>query len=258
MWAKGAAIHVMLRIILNAIIMLGEVAAIAAVAWLGLNHPFLFAAVTAALSFGLGLSLEAKRLRNELPFYFESGAPRLLFVPVIGFLEALFKGILAGVAALFTFSGTDPSRLYWVAVLFGVTVFAGSGALRLLSLHVAANPTRWGFFRLGPPLGLLYSAGLSLLALFAILPKSTLSDIGWKIIWELPPKPSLAQVSELFSQLKMAFDDFIVTVFSTVIGRDWAEVAGIAVSVNVLAGFVAAVYAAVIAQAVRTAEQKLL
>ncbi len=212
--AKGAAIRVMLRIILNAIIMLGEVAAIAAVAWVGLRHPFLFAAGTAALSFGLGLALEAKRLRNELPFYFDSGAPRLLFVPVIGFLEALFKGILAGVAALFTFSGTDPNRLYWVAVLFGVTVFAGSGALRLLSLHVAANPTRWGYFRLGPPLGLLYSAGLSLLALFAILPKSTLSEIGWEIIWELPPRsanssrsskwPSMTSSSPCFRPLSAA------------------------------------------------------
>jgi hypothetical protein len=84
------------------------------------------------------------------------------------------------------------------------------------------------------------------------------SDIGWKIVWELPDKPSVEQVSELFFQLKQAFDDFIVTLLSTVFERDVARVLAIAVSVNVLAGFVAALWAAVIAGCVREAEQTLL
>jgi hypothetical protein len=246
-----------LRVVLNGLIMLAEVAAVAGTAWLGFSHPFAFAALTALMSFALGLSLEARRLRNELPFYFERTSPRMLLVPIVGFIEALMKGVLAGLAALFTFSGTDPGRLYWVAVVFGATVFAGSSLLRVLSISAGAHPTRWGYFRLGPPLGLLFSAGLAALGALAIVPRTTLSDIGWKIMWELPPKPSLAQVSELFYQLKQAFDDFIVTLLSTVMARDWAEIAGVLVSVNVLAGFVAALYAALIAEAVRSLERRL-
>ena len=128
---------IILRILLNGLIMAAEIAAVAAIAWLGYSHPFLFAVATAALSLALGLNLEAKRLRNELPFYFDAGAARsFALVPVVGALEALLKGVLAGLAALFTFSGTNMDRLYWVAVVFGLTVYAGSSALRYLSLRL--------------------------------------------------------------------------------------------------------------------------
>ncbi|HKZ95863.1 MAG TPA: hypothetical protein VJ045_02660 [Hyphomicrobiaceae bacterium] len=248
-----------LRILLNGLIMAAEIAAVAGVAAAGYQHPFLFAAATAALSLGLGLNLEAKRLRNELPFYFGAGAARsFALVPIVGALEALLKGVLAGLAALFTFSGTNMDRLYWVAVVFGLTVYAGSSVLRYLSLRLDATPSRWGYFRLAPPLGLLFSAGLAALAAWGLVVSASVGDIGWTMVWEMPAKPSVEQVSELLFQLKQAFDDFIVTLFSAVMDREWAKLLGIAVSVNVLAGFVASVYAAVIASAVRRAEDTLL
>jgi hypothetical protein len=249
---------IIVRILLNGGIMLAELAAIAAIAWLGYKHPFLFAGFTALFSFLLGLGMEGARLRNELPFYFENRPMRrLLLVPLVGFTEALFKAVLAGVAALFTFSGTDSERLMWVAIVFGVTVFAGSATLRALSLQLNAHPARWGYFRLGPALGLLFSVGLAALSALSILKATSLSDIGWKIIWELPPKPTLEQVSELFFQLKQAFDNFVVALLSTVLNANLAQAAGVVVSVNVLTGFVAAVYAAILATFVRQAEQKL-
>ena len=75
---------------------------------------------TALLAFRLGSSLEAARLRNELPFYFDA-ASRCGSSSCRSwrFVEALMKGVLAGLAALFTFSGTDYGRLFWVAVSFG-------------------------------------------------------------------------------------------------------------------------------------------
>ena len=250
---------ILVRILLNGLIMGAEIAAVVAIAAAGYEHPFLFAAATAALSFGLGLGLEAKRLRNELRFYFRGGASlSLLFVPVVGLVEALMKGVLAGLAALFTFSGTDADRLFWVAVVFGLSVYVGAAGLRVLSLKVDAYPSRWGYFRLAPPLGLLFSAGLAGLAATGLIASATVGDIGWRLVWELPAKPSVSQVSELFFQLKQAFDDFIVTLLSAVIDRGWARLIGIAVSVNVLAGFVASVYAALIASAVRRAEDALL
>ncbi|MDQ8700396.1 hypothetical protein [Hyphomicrobium sp. LHD-15] len=247
-----------LRILLNGVIMAAEIAAVAGVAALGFYHPFLFAALTAGLSFLLGLRLEMARLSYELPFYFEGQrSPRRLLVALVGGVEALMKGVLAGLAALFTFGGTDSSRLFWVAVVFGLTTYLGSSALRALSVSFRAQPWRWGYFRLGPPLGLLFSAGLAAFAAVGLIHAASVGEIGWKLVWELPEKPSVSQVSELFFQLKQAFDDFIVTLLATVMPQEWARLVGVVISVNVLTGFVASVYAAVIAACVRTAEEGL-
>ncbi len=134
-----------MRVLLNLSLILFEIAACAGIAWLGLAHPLLFAAVTGGLAFGLGLRLEILRLRNEMPFYFGPGnSLRGLFVPIVGFGEAVFKGLLAGVAALFTFSGTDQDRLFWVAIAFGLTIYAGTALLRYLAIKLDARPERWG------------------------------------------------------------------------------------------------------------------
>lgn len=249
---------IVIRILLNAVIMAAEIAAIVGVAALGYVYPFWFAAGTALLAFLLGLNLEVARLRNEVPFYFEHGQGlRFILIPFVGFVEALMKGVLAGFAALFTFSGTDSNRLFWVSVIFGVTVYLGASVLRTLSLKLKAHPSRWGFFRLGPPLGLIYSAGLAIAAALGLIAHATVGDIGWKLVWELPQKPSISQVSELFFQLKQAFDDFIVTLLALAMDKDWARVVGVFVSINVLSGFVASVYAAVIASCVRAGERHL-
>ena len=246
-----------MRVLLNLVLILFEIAACAGVAWLGFTHPLIFAATTGGLAFVLGLRLEILRLRNELPFYFGPGnSLRGLFVPVVGFGEAFFKGLLAADAALFTFSGTDQGRLFWVAVAFGLTIYAGAGLLRFLSIKLDARPERWGFFRLGPPLGLLFSAALAVLALYGLVPSPTVSDIGWTIVWEMPKVPTMEQTSELFFRLKQAFDDFIVTLLSNYMPPSSARAIGIIISVNVLAGFVASLYAAVIAGLVRRAEPR--
>jgi len=38
---------------------------------------------------------------------------------------------------------------------------------------------------------------------------ASVGDIGWTMVWEMPAKPSVEQVSELLFQLKQAFDDFV-------------------------------------------------
>jgi hypothetical protein len=246
-----------MRVIVNFLLIVFEIAACAGVAWAGLTHPIWFALGTGLLAFVLGLRLEVLRLRNEMPFYFGPGnSLRGLFVPVVGFGEALFKGLLAGVAALFTFSGTDHDRLFWVAIAFGLTIYAGAGLLRLLALKLDARPERWGFFRLGPPLGLLFSAMIAGLAFYGLVPSPTVGDIGWTIVWEMPKVPTVEQTSELFFRLKQAFDDFVVTLLSVYMPPAWARAMGIILSVNVLAGFVASLYAAVVAGLVRRLEPR--
>jgi len=247
------------RILVNALIMAAELAAVAGIAIFAFHHPFLFAGLTATLSFLLGLRLESARLRYELPFYF-SGliVPSWLLTGLVGLVEAVMKGVLAGIAALFTFSGTNPDRLYWVAVVFAVCVYAGSSLLRFLSIRARGLPLRWGYFRLAPLLGLMFSAGIVILSAAAVLPAASVKDIGWRIIFDMPSHPSVEQVSELLFQIKLVFDDFVVSLLSSVLNPEVAQIIGVVVSVNVLSGFVSALYAALIAWAVRKSETALL
>lgn len=239
-------------------VMAAEMASVAAIAWLGWRYPFIFAAATAVIALIYGLWLEHRRLLHELPFYFDGlGERRFPFVYLVGGLEAVLKAVLAGVAALFTFAGTDSDRLFWVAVVFGLTIYLGSAVLRWLDLTFRATPARWGYFRLAAPLGVLFSAGLVALSQFGVVNAPSISDMGWKIIWDLPARPSIEQVSELLFGLKQAFDDFIVRILSGWVSDTWARVLSILISVNVLSGFVAALYAGAITGGVRAIEKRL-
>ncbi|WP_244512516.1 hypothetical protein [Filomicrobium insigne] len=241
---------IVLRFIVNVAILAFEIALVAAAAWLGLHHPLTFAALTAGLTLAFGLVLEHARLRHELPFYFGKGfSGHALFARLMAFIDAIVKALLAGLMALITFSGTDPERLFWVAIFFGVSIFAGSSLLRRLSISLNAQPSRWGYFRLAAPLGLLFSFALS------FLPTKSFADIGMTIVFDLPAKPSISQASEVLFVLKQKFDAMIVLALSGFMSPEAAQLAGTLVSVNVLSGFVIAIYAVLIAEAVRWLEE---
>ncbi len=254
---------VVVRILVNAIIMAAEIAAVAGVAWIGHAHPLYFAAGTAVLAFALGLRLEHARLRHELPFYFgERSAAAVgkgagILVPFVALSSALVRAAVAGIVALLTFSGTDGERLTWIAVVFGITLYAATSLLRYLTVRLDARPSRWGYFRLAAPIGVLYSVGLALAGSFGVVHTPGTIDLG-RTIFNTPVKPSLEQASELLFQLKLYIDSIVVTLLRTVVGGDWAPVVGVLLSVNVLTGFVVAIYAVVIAEAVVGAEDRLL
>lgn len=241
-----------MRFIGNAAIMLCELAAIAGVAWLGLNAPAGFAAMTALLALGLGASLEIARLRNELPFYFESVPKRaLLFTAVTGTVESFVKAVLAGVAALLTFLGTDHDRLVLVAVIFGICLFVGCALVRWLTYRFNAKPMRWGYFRLAAPLGLLFSAGLSM------LPAPGFTELAKRATFDLPARPSMEQASEFLFLLKQTFDDIVERMLLWVFDPAVAQALSALVSINMLSGFVLALYAVLIADGVRRLETRL-
>ena len=240
---------IVVRFFVNLVILAIELASVACVAWLGYRYPFALAAVAGLLALAMGIALEQARLKNELGFYFGRAAGALSWVGAsFAIVEGLVKALLAAVVTLVTFSGTDASRLQLVAVVFGVCVFAGSSLLRRLSMSLGANPARWGYFRLAAPLGLLYSAAVS------FLPHPSMTDVGRRLIFDTPAKPNLAQASELLFILKQKFDDIVVGIIAQFIPLDWAKVAGVLVSVNMLTGFAIAVFSVAIAEIVRRLE----
>jgi hypothetical protein len=247
------------RIIVNALIMAVEVAAIVGVAYLGFAYPLVFASVTAALALALGLGLEYARLKNELPFYFDRPMPKTsMLLSVVAFGEAASKALLAGVVAVLTVSGTDRTRLLYEAIVFAVTLYVAVNMLRWLAHGVGARPARWGYFRIAPPLGLVFSLGLTALVVLGLMSSPSLLDIGKKAILETAPRPTLAQASELLFLFKQWFDGTIVAVLSGLVGPTTAKILGIFLSVNVLSGFVIAVYAVVITEVALALEDRLL
>lgn len=239
----------LIRILANLIIFAIEVAAIAAVAWAGWRYPLILAAVAAALALGMGMSLERARLRNEITFYFGRALQSLSAIgSVFALGNALVKAAIAAFITVLTFSGTDAGRLQTIAIVFGVCLFAGTSLLRRLSIVFDTSPTRWGYFRLAGPLGLLYSAAL------AFLPNPSTAEIGRRLLLDTPARPSLAQASELLFVLKQKFDDIVVGMLGLYLPPDAAKAAGVLISVNMLTGFAISLFAVAIAEMLRRME----
>ncbi len=248
---------IVLRVAVNALIMAVELAAVAGVAWLGWQHPYWFAGLTAAVAFLLGAHLHYEHLKFEYPFYFEGRrTPYLIVLRLIALADAILGGVMVGLVALLTFSGVDDERRLTVAICFGVAVFAGSSLLRRLSISFGAIPARWGFFRLAVPLGFVFSCGIALAASLGYLKSVTLSDIGRQLVFEIPSKPSIDQLSDLLFNLKLYIDGVVSSLLSNLMSLEWAQIVGLIISVNVLAGFIVAVYAVVIAETVRWLERR--
>lgn len=249
---------IVLRVIANAIVLVLELAAIAGVAWIAWTNPFSFALATGAISLVLGLQLEYARLANEFSFYFGRAlGARSIIAMAYAFLEAIVKGLLAGLAALLTFSGTNQNRLWYVAILFGATIFAGTSILRWLTRRLGASPARWGYFRLSAVLGLLFSGGLAALSHYGFIETPSLTDIVRTTLWDTASRPPVGEASELLFKLKQYLDSAIVSFIAIWTGSETAQALGIVLSVNMLTGFVAAIYAVLIAAAVKLIDERL-
>ena len=221
-----------MHILFNGLLMALELAAICAVAWVGFTAPLLFAGGTALLALGLGVALEIARLKNEFPFYFDRPpGPSAIIIAIAGSVEAIVKAVLAGFVGLLTFLGTDQ--------------------VRFLMYRLKARPLRWGYFRLAAPLGLLFSAGLT------FLPAPGITELAKRAAFDLPLKPTMEQASEFLFLLKQSFDEIVVRMLSWVFDPALAQAIGAVVSVNMLSGFVLALYAVLIAEGIRKLESRV-
>lgn len=240
---------IVLRIITNALLMAFEFGAIFALAVLATRMPLLFAGVTAVAAFGLGAVLERARLLFELPFYVEGQVRigRIVALPVaLG--SAIAKAVMVGFVALLTFSGTDLDRRFWIACAMALTIYAGVSGLRRLWLSFGVRAARWGYFRLAMPLGVLFAVAVATLTAAALIKQPTFAELIRQLVLETPAKPNIAQASELLFQLKLYIDGVILRLLTTLMPAEFAQLAGIVLSVNVLAGLVAAVWAVPIAE----------
>lgn len=241
---------ILLRILFNALVVAIEIGLIVGIATLAYYQPIVFAGVTVLVAFVFGLSLERARIAHEMPFYFGHAPARAgLMATLIASGSAAFKAVIAGLIALLMFAGTDTGRLFWIAIIVGVCIFAGTSILRRLSISFDAPPSRWGYFRLAVPLGLLYAIGQS------FLPTPSFVELGRRLTFELPSRPSLSQAAEFLFLLQQKFDETVVSLLGVLFDPPVAQALGVLISTNVIAGFMIAVYAAIIAELVEWLEK---
>ncbi|MDX2154904.1 MAG: hypothetical protein SFW09_00210 [Hyphomicrobiaceae bacterium] len=239
-----------IHFLLNGTIVAIELGLVAGIGWLAWKTPLVMSGLTAGLALVLGLRLEIRRLGFEMPFYFErAGRVSGIFRAAVGGGHALLKATVAGIVAVMTFSGTEQGRLQVMAGIFAACVLVGSMLLRRLTISFGAKPAHWGFFRMGAPLGLLFSAAMS------FFPPPTSVEVARKVLLDLPARPSIAQGAEALFSLRLWIDDLLVRLLASHVGPDWAKMVGIVVGSNMLAGFVIAVYAVAIAEVVRILEE---
>ena len=242
----------LLNILSNALVLAAELAGIGGLAWLAWSYPLMFAVATALLALILGMLLEYSRLENEYTYYFGRAlGARSMIAMTYAAGEASVKGLLAGLAALLTFSGTNQERLWYVALAFALTVFAGTSILRFLTRRLGAKPERWGYFRLAAVLGLIFSGGLTALAYFGLIENPSLADLVRTAMWDTAARPPVGEASELLFKLKQYLDSAIASFIAIWFGEDGARLLSVVLSVNMLTGFVAAIYAVIISSIVR-------
>ena len=75
--------------------------------------------------------------------------------------------------------------------------------------------------------------------------------------FELPERPSLEQASEFLFLLKQSFDDIVERMLGLVFDPGVAQGLSAIVSVNMLSGFVLALYAVLIAEMIRWLEARV-
>ena len=240
-----------LRIILNILGLAAELALIACVAWLALTYPWWLAGLTTALIVIFGGVLEWARQRHEDAVYFgDRNRFRLLLVGLTGIGEGLVKALAAGVAVMLTFAGNDSERIQVLVIIFAACLFLGTGLLRRGFYMYGMRPLRWGYFRLAVPLGIVFSAGVQGATALGFLVVPSLQSIAGSLVFDLPQRPSVEQLSDLAFKIRQTVDALVTDVAGSVLGEIYAPVVAVLVSVDVLIGFALAVYVIVILEIV--------
>lgn len=251
-----------MRVVANLTILSLELGIICAAAWLAYRHPIHFAAVTGALVLVTGWWLEYTRLRHEFPYYVNAAgkqtALQLIVFSLLASGESIVKAVLAAGAALLTFSGQDADRLAYFAILFALATFLGTSTLRRLTRTFDVRPSRWGYFRLAVPLGIVFAIAVQIIAAAGLVETKSLSQLASTLVFELPQQPTLAQLSQFLFDVKQTLDALIRTFLQRLIDPTYATLAGTIISLNVLMGLVIAIYSVIAAEIVRILEDRWL
>ncbi len=224
----------------------GLIGAVALMAW---RAPWWLAGLSAIMIVVAGCAFERSRQRHELPFYFDTvRGIRLVVATAIGIGESLIKALAAAAAVILTFAGGDGGRGFVLALVLAMCLVIGVGILRRGYHGYAMRPGRWGSYRLAVPLGVLFSLGVQASVALGLVIVPSMSALAKDLVFDVPARPGIAQLSDLAFNVRQLLDAMIVDVGARVVGEPFAAVLAVVVSINVLIGFALAILSVAIVE----------
>ena len=202
-------------------------------------YPWLFGLATFLISVFLFGPIERDRNLHDISFYVHGNLSKSQekYIYYYGILETIGRGVFLGFLPVFIFSGTESERIFKLATIFAVCVFFGYFVLYVIKTRTQINPARWAYVKISVVLGLIFSLFSSL------VPGQSLKEIATQTAksrwWR---ELNFNEVAELLYGMLYQVNNFITTVLIKIFGNVLGQSLGFFISVNVLYGFVIALY----------------
>ncbi|MEN2495147.1 MAG: hypothetical protein TECD_01065 [Hyphomicrobiaceae bacterium hypho_1] len=241
----------MVQIAFNIFGVIAEFFMIVSVTCLALTHPFLLAGITTVSIIIIGCILEWSKQYHEDTFYFNNkNQSRLLISGFVGICDGFVKALSAGFAIILTFTGSDKDRIFVLACIFAMCLFLGTTIIRRGFYIHGMHPIKWGYFRLAVPLGIIFSMGVQFAANFNLIKVPSIQSLAGSLIFDLPEQPNIEDLSDLAFKIRYCIDALIANTASSLLGKIYAPVVAVLISVNILIGFAIAAIVVIILEIV--------
>jgi hypothetical protein len=201
---------------------------------------------TSILVFG---RIECDRNIHEISFYARGDLPSSFrrWSHYYSIAEVLGRSTLLGLLPIFLFSGTDTTRIILLASLFAACVILGYSFLNFIQTRTQIDVTRWVYVRLSVVLGLLFSV------LSSHISGQSLTEIATQTAkskwWG---QLDFNEVAELLYGMIYQVNDFIASTLIKLFGSIIGNILGLIVSVNIIYGFLVALYSLLLLRFIST------
>jgi hypothetical protein len=183
--------------------------------------------------------VEYERNAHEVSFYITNEPPRFFkfYCRCYGIVAAVGRSLILGVMSIFLFSGTEFERIFSLAFLFAVCVVLGYVGLRFIQRRAYIDVTRWGYVHFSLLLGVLFSIHCSWvrgIGSATIAWQAAKSGVGGSL--------SFDELAELLYGIMYQVNTFLSKTLHAILGDTLGGLMSLAISVNVIYGFVIVVY----------------
>jgi hypothetical protein len=205
-------------------------------------YTWMFGLITFLASILVFGKIERDRNIHEISFYARGDLPSSIkkWLRYYGIAEVLGRSTVLGILPILLFSGTDNYRIRALALIFTVCVILGYRLLNFIQTRTHIDATRWAYVRLSVALGLLFSV------ISSNVPGLKLGKLALKTVKVMFTHPSFNEAAELLYGMTYKLNAFVTKILSMIFGDIIAHILGLIISVNIVYGFVAALYSLIL------------
>ena len=203
--------------------------------------------VTLALAIVVFAKIERDKNRHDREFYFR-GTPSestIKWLRRIGNTEIVGRGLLLAATSLLLFRGTEPTRVMTNRASFFVCTVLAYLIIRHLDRRSNFDALRWGYVKLSLMVGIIISLPVGMTSPIGLV------ETAGRMVKILSPFTSVDDVVEVVSSLSAYLNNTIRWVIQKAVGDFLGYVISMALSTNVVYGFIVVLYASALHLAVK-------